>query len=153
MLDSLDYTDKLHALVAAKVDVLQQLCELARQQSTITHVGDATLLLSFLSRKQPLMDQLAEVQADLAVYAADDPQTRVWRSTQLRQSCRAASDRCQQLLAEVVFLEKQSLDEMSSRRDALAAQLQDGRDGSFAASAYNSPYALVEGSLDITSAG
>lgn len=147
------YTDNLHALMAAKVEVLEQLCELARQQATITQSGDATILLSFLSRKQPLMDRLSDVQSQMAVYVDDDPTARVWRSPELRQACRADSEHCQQLLSEIVLLEKQSLDQMSERRDALAAQLQDGRDGSLAAQAYHSSAALAEGSLDLTSAG
>jgi hypothetical protein len=133
--------------------VLEQLCELAKQQTTITQSGDATILLSFLSRKQPLMDRLEEIQEGLAIYAEDDPAQRQWRSPELRQTCRAASQRCQQLLSEIVLLEKQSLDEMSVRRDALAAQLQDGQDGSLASQAYRSTDALSEGSLDLTSAG
>ena len=147
------YTDKLHGLMAAKLEVLEQLCELAKQQSTITHSGDATILLSFLSRKQPLMDRLGELQVDLSIYAADDPAQRHWRSPELRETCRAASQRCQQVLSEIVLLEKQSLDEMSLQRDALTAQLQDGQDGTLAAQAYRSSDALSEGSFDLTSAG
>jgi hypothetical protein len=147
------YTDNLHRLMAAKVEVLEQLCELAKQQTTITQSGDATILLSFLSRKQPLMDRLGEIQEDLSIYAADDPAQRQWRSPEVRRTCRADSQRCQQLLSEIVLLEKQSLDEMSMRRDALAAQLQDGQDGTQAAKAYHSVDALSEGSLDLTSAG
>lgn len=146
-------TENLHRLMVAKVEVLEQLCELARQQASITQSGDATILLSFLSRKQPLMDRLSEIQAGLGIYADDDPDQRVWRSPQLRQSCRAASQRCQHLLSEIVLLEKQSLDEMSLRRDALAAHLQDGQDGSLAAQAYHRADAITEGSLDLTSAG
>lgn len=146
-------TDDLHALMNAKVEVLEQLCELAKQQTSITQSGDATILLNFLSRKQPLMDRLGEIQADLAYFADDDPEQRRWRAPELRQACRAAAERCQHVLAEIVLLEKQSLDEMSLRRDALAAQLQDGQDGTLAAQAYHSSDALNEGCLDLTSAG
>lgn len=146
-------TDNLYALMTAKVEVLEQLCELAKQQATITQSGDATILLSFLSRKQPLMDRLGEIQADLTCFAHDDPEQRLWRTPELRLTCRAAAERCQQVLAEIVLLEKQSLDEMSMRREALAAQLQDGHDGTLAAQAYHSSDALSEGCLDLTSAG
>lgn len=150
MLEKLEYTDNLHDLMANKVDVLEQLCELARQQSSVTGMGDADLLLSFLARKQPLMDRLAELQEGLSIYAHDDPEQRLWRTDQLRMICRTASDRCQLLLSEILLLEKQSLDEMSMRRDALAAHLQDGRDGSSASQAYHWADALNEGSLDLT---
>lgn len=153
MRTDVQYTDSLYTLMKSKVEVLEQLCELARQQATITQSGDATILLSFLSRKQPLMDRLMDLQSDLAVYTADDPAARLWRTPELRQTCRLASERCQHLLAEIVLLEKQSLDEMSDRRDALAAQLQDGRDGSAASQAYQASGALNEGCLDLTSAG
>lgn len=153
MRTDVNYTDTLHALMAAKLEVLEQLCALAKQQATVTQSGDATILLSFLSRKQPLMDRLGELQGQLAIYVDDDPTARVWRSPELRQQCRVASEQSQQLLAEIVLLEKQSLDQMSERRDALAAQLQDGRDGKLAAQAYHSSTSLAEGSLDLTSAG
>ena len=146
----IEYTDRLAELVLAKVQTLEQLCELARQQSSITQTSDATLLLSFLARKQPLMDRLQEVQEALAEYQDDDPEARQWRSDEHRSACRAASDRCQQLLSEIVLLEKQSLDEMSERRDALAAQLQDTREASHAADVYHSADALAESSLDLS---
>ena len=146
----LAYTDRLAELVLAKVETLQQLCELARQQASITQTGDATILLSFLARKQPLMDRLQEVQQALAEYQDDDPEARVWRSDPMRAACRSASDRCQHLLAEIVLLEKQSLDEMSERRDAMAAVLQDTRDASHAAEVYHSADALMESSLDLS---
>lgn len=153
MLTDVAYTDNLYTLMASKVEVLEQLCELAKQQATITQSGDAVILLGFLSRKQPLMDRLGDLQEGLAIYQADNPSDRHWRSPELRVSCRAGSERCQQLLSEIVLLEKQSLDEMSSRRDALAAQLQDGHDGTLAAQAYQTSASLAEGSLDLTSAG
>ncbi len=145
-----EYTDRLAELMLAKVETLEQLCELARQQASITQTGDATILLSFLARKQPLMDRLQDLQDCLAEYQLDDPEARVWRSDSHRSACRAASDRCQNLLSEIVLLEKQSLDEMSERRDAMAAQLQDSRDASHAASVYHSADALAESSLDLS---
>ncbi len=145
-----EYTDRLAELVLAKVQTLQQLCELAKQQASITQTSDATILLSFLARKQPLMDCLQDLQEELAEYQDDDPEQRVWRSPEDRKACQVASDRCQQLLSEIVLLEKQSLDEMSQRRDALAAQLQDASDANHAAHVYHSADALVESSLDLS---
>ncbi len=145
-----EYTDRLAELVLAKVQTLEQLCELARQQSAITQTGDATILLSFLARKQPLMDRLQEVQELLAEYEDDDPELRVWRSVDHRSARRVASDRCQSLLAEIVLLERQSLDEMSERRDALAAQLQDTGAARHAAGVYHSADAIAESTLDLS---
>lgn len=146
-----EYTDNLFALMNAKVEVLDQLCDLAKQQSTVTQTGDPTLLLTLLARKQPLMDRLASIQDQLQSYALDDPEQRVWRSSSLRQECRGVADRCEHLLGAIVGLEKQSLDDMSLRRDALAAHLQDGRDAVTAVEAYHSAELLSEGSFDLTS--
>ncbi|MCC6508351.1 MAG: hypothetical protein IT423_04540 [Pirellulaceae bacterium] len=151
MRTDVEYTDNLAILMEAKMAVLEPLSELAKQQATITQTGDAEILLSFLARKQPLMDRLAELQSELAIYTHDDPAARVWRSAEHRSACRSASERCQNLLAEIVLLEKQSLDEMSQRRDAMAAQLQDGRDGNLAAQAYQAAGALEASSLDLSS--
>ncbi len=83
-----EYTDQLNQLMLAKVEILEQLCQLARQQSSITQTGDATILLSFLARKQPLMDRLTEVQARLSIYEHDDPRFACGATPTLRQSCR-----------------------------------------------------------------
>ncbi len=148
---SLQHTERLTALTNAKVEVLEKLRDLARVQAEVTRSCDATELLNFLSRKQPLMDQLAAVQSELNVYSQDDPDQRQWRSSEARQSCRKQVERCQLVLSEIVLLEKQTLDEMIERRDAIASQLQNGRDATAAATAYRTSEYLVEGSLDLTS--
>jgi len=148
-----EYTDNLFALMDAKVEVLDQLCDLAKQQANLTETGDPTLLLTFLARKQPLMDRLASIQDHLRIYTDDDPEQRVWRTESLRHDCRRSAQRCEQLLGAIVALEKQSLDDMSLRRDALAAHLQDGRDAVTAVEAYHSAELLSEGSFDLTSSG
>ncbi|MFO1065103.1 MAG: hypothetical protein U0892_14655 [Pirellulales bacterium] len=150
---SVQYTDRLSELVTVKSQVLEQLRDLARVQADVTQSCDPTELLSFLARKQPLMDLLAEVQSELAGYAADDPEARVWRTPEARVVCRAQSERCQLLLSEIVLLEKHSLDEMEGRREAIAFQLQNGRDAGAVIAAYHSTDGLQEGSLDLTSAG
>jgi hypothetical protein len=147
------YTDHLQTLLARKVHVLELLRDLARLQADANLSGESEVLLSFLARKQPLMDALADLQTELEAYRHDDPEARLWRAPDLRQQCRSDSERCQWLLAEIVLLERQTLDDLNQRRDAVASQLQNGRDASAAAAAYHSSDSILEGSLDLTSAG
>ncbi|MEO8271114.1 MAG: hypothetical protein ABI557_15440, partial [Aureliella sp.] len=90
------------------------------------------------------------IQIKLKPYFNDDPEQRVWKSAQHRQRCRRLADHGQRLLQETMQLEQQALREMTSRRDAVAAQLQDGKDSILAHTAYMADSFLGESALDIS---
>ncbi len=146
-----EYTDRLRKLIDEKHSVLTSLRELADVQVEQAFNSDMAVLVSVLARKQPLMDELSRIQEELSTYTLDDPDSRVWKSPADRLACRAVAQSCDQLLKNILQLEQQAIDELSDRRDAVAVQLQDGRDGMSARSAYFTNAAIDSSSLDLSS--
>ncbi len=149
--DSLDYTARLRQLVDERLAILVSLRELADVQMQQASDADALMLMNVLARKQPLMDELSRIQDELAVYALDDPETRTWRTTAARLECRTVAERCEQLLREILQLEQLAIEQLSQRRDAIAVQLQDGRDGRTAHAAYFTNTMPDQSALDLSS--
>lgn len=143
------YTEFLLQCMLQRVELLRALVELAeaQQQAVSQNATDATL--GILARKQSLIAELLESQAALQPYMYDDPEQRCWRSPQRRQECRDAAEEGKQLLLQIARIDQTSLESLTSRRDAIAAQLQEGKDSTLAQSAYTADRVFQEGSLDI----
>jgi hypothetical protein len=116
-------TKSLAALVSRKRDVLLQLSEIGQRQQRIVEEGDTGTLLQLLAAKQKLISGLQAVELELAPYHSEDPDSRIWSSSDERARCAQQSAECNQLLAQVVALEKESADHMTARRNHVAAQL------------------------------
>jgi len=144
-------TDRLAALIAAKLQVLEILAHLSRRQLAMIGAGEMTALVKLLASKQTVMSQLQTLEGQLQSFRGDDPDARVWRSSAERSACQAKADRCNALLAEALALEKQAEEAMLRRRDAAAVALADAQTATDARAAYatvprSSPTALqVEG--------
>lgn len=147
--EAFEYTQQLWLLYSQQLVVLERLFELCELQSRTDLNGDDRVLTGYLARKQPLMDEIACIQQQLMVYADDDPESRVWYSASEREQCRQMADRCQSLLRQILVLEQQAIDCLSQRRDAIACQLQEGRDRLMVRSLYQSDSDPREGALDL----
>lgn len=143
------YTEFLLHCMQERCDLLEALKTLAESQAVAASHAEIDLTLGLLGRKQALLEELAGVQHKLKPYFSDDPEQRVWRSAEHRQLCRRLADQCQRLHQETMQLEHEALQEMTSRRDAVAAQLQDGKDSILAHTAYMADSFLGESALDI----
>ncbi len=143
------YTDFLLNCMQERCDLLEALKTLAESQAIAASHAEIDLTLGILGRKQALLEELADVQNKLKPYFNDDPEQRAWKSAEHRQRCRKLADQCQRLLQETMQLEHEALQEMTSRRDAVAAQLQDGKDSILAHTAYMADSFLGESALDI----
>lgn len=143
------YTDFLLECMRQRCELLAALKALAESQAMTAEQAEIDLTLGVLGRKQALFDELAEVQHKLQPYMHDDPQSRKWSSAQQRQRCRQLAEHGQRLLQETLHIEQHTLQQMTSRRDAVAAQLQDGQDSILAQTAYQADSLLESGSLDI----
>ena len=82
-----------------------------------------TNLLKLLSAKQTVMDQLAKVEQQLDPFRGENPDTRDWPSTAVREACQRNVETCNELRMEIMRLEKQGEGEMVCRRDAASVQL------------------------------
>lgn len=143
-------TQQLSDLIERQLSILSALRLLAVQQADCLGADDGELLLSMIARKQPLIEELLQIQIELQPYRNEDPDQRVWSDSAARERCKAMVASCDQLHQEIVRLESQSLDELENNRNAVAAQLQDCRDASLATSAYTADTVLSQSSLDLT---
>jgi flagellar biosynthesis/type III secretory pathway chaperone len=116
-------TTHLADLIRRKHDVLAQLCDVGRRQKEIVERGETAALLQLLAAKQNMITLMQQVERELAPFHDEDPNTRVWASPKARAQCAAQAAECNQLLAEIVELERHSAEQMMVRRNEVAAQL------------------------------
>jgi hypothetical protein len=116
-------TKRLAELVSRKRDVLLQLFDIGQRQRRIVEEGDTTTLLQLLAAKQKLISALQELEREMAPFHAEDPDSRIWPTGEARACCAEQAAECNQLLEQVVALEKQSADRMTARKNEVAAQL------------------------------
>ncbi len=143
-------TQQLNALIERQCNILSALRVLALQQVECLGAEDGEMLLSMIARKQPLIEELLQIQTQLLPYRDQDPDQRTWQDDSTRECCKAMQARCEQLHQEIVRLESMALGELEMNRNAVAAQLQDCRDATLASSAYSADTVLSESSLDLT---
>jgi hypothetical protein len=146
-------TDLLAELIDAKRDVLEQLRQLARRQSDLIAGGDLAALMTILAAKETLLRRLLNLEKQLDPFRPEDPESRRWRSPELRRRCRQSAERCEALLAELMLLEKQGETELQRRRDETAARLDGAHAAMEARRAYVAPPHVSPASLDLSSEG
>lgn len=117
-------TDQLVDLIRKKHSVLAQLREIGHHQHAFVSSGDTTALLKLLAAKQNLITALQELERKLTPFYGEDPESRSWRSPQDRARCAQQVAECNQLLEEIVELEKSGAEKMTIRRDEMAHRLQ-----------------------------
>ena len=89
---TLNDTNRLAALIAAKVQVLEILARLSRRQLALIDAGEMTALVKLLASKQTVMAQLQKLEGQLQPFRGDDPDARVWQTPGDR-SASASMDR------------------------------------------------------------
>lgn len=144
-------TDLLADLIGKKLAVLEQLRDLSRRQSDLIADDNMQRLLSLLSAKQKLLNELQKIQKRLGPFREQDPQSRRWRSPADRERCRQLVERSEALLGEIMLVEKQSESEMARRRDDAVARLQNVNSSADATRAYISPSGPRRSVLDLHS--
>ena len=145
-------TMRLAQLVDCKLQILELLARLARQQLEIIDTGNMTSLLKLLSAKQSVIDQLQKVERQLDPFREQDPDSRDWNSAADRERCQQNAQRCNALVAEMMQLQRQAEAEMTRRRDDTAAQLAGVHSASEARLAYGNELAPALG-LDLSTQG
>lgn len=117
-------TARLVELISGKRQVLVQLRELGRRQVDLVASGDTTSLLKLLAVKQQLIGGLQNLERELTPYYDENPDERTWSSPGDRAQCAQQASECNELLREVVSMEKSSAERMANRRNEVAEQLQ-----------------------------
>jgi flagellar biosynthesis/type III secretory pathway chaperone len=144
-------TKQLAERIRQKHDVLAQLLQLGRQQARLVCADDVNNLLTLLTAKQSLLNQLQTIERHLEPFRRQDPERRVWATPGERTECADLVRRCESLLAEIVQVERQSEEEMVRRRDAVAARLEETGSATEARKAYLPPIDSQPGRLDLCS--
>lgn len=132
-------TERLAALVAAKLKILELLVGLAQRQLALVDDGEIADLVKLLAAKQTVLSQLQLLERQLDPFRPQDPEARRWPTADDRSRCQLAAHRCDELLTEALRLEKQGEAVMLRRRDAAAAVLQGVSDAALVQAAYAAP--------------
>lgn len=145
-------TETLASLIAQKLQLLQLLARLSHAQVDLIDSGDMTRLLPVLGAKQQLLGQLQQLEQALTPFRDEDPDQRIWASPEAREKCRIDAQRSEQLLAEIMNLERKGEAEMIRRRDETARRLEEMDNASRVHSAYFEPAAPASTSFfDVSS--
>lgn len=131
-------TTRLVELIGGKHQVLLRLRELGQRQADLVASGDTTSLLKLLAVKQQMISNLQEVERQLSPYYQENPEQRAWPSPQQRSQCAQQAAECNDLLREIVSMEKTSAEKMTTRRNEVAEQLQHVHAAAQVRSAYES---------------
>lgn len=129
-------SNQLAELISRKHQVLGQLRRVGLEQIELVEQGEVPALLKLLAAKQHLISNLQAVETELVPFRDQDPENRTWSSPAARDECALQAEQCNELLNEVVYLEKQSEDKMIARRNEVADQLQQVYSASQARGAY-----------------
>jgi len=129
-------TNNLADLIDKRHRCLLQLRDLGRKQTELIASGEMGPLLRVIAVKNQLIAALQTLEQELAPYHAEDPEQRVWPTTEARAKCAQQAETCRQMLDEVMTLERQNEQNMVERRDKVASQLQAAQAASTARGAY-----------------
>ncbi len=146
-------TDTLSELIRQKRDLLLRLRDMGKRQMEFVAEGEMTQLLDVLAAKQRVLGNLQRVERGLDPFRGQDPETRVWRSTEARAECSELLDECQRLLGETVEQERQSEAALTVRRDEAAVRLHTAHVAGCARGAYTHYGQTSVGHLDLSSEG
>ena len=148
--NSTEGTQLLLQCMRQRRDLLQALRVLSDSQTAAAQNSDVSVTLGILSRKEVLLEELALIREQLRPFHHDDPEQRHWSSPAARRECQQLADEGDRLLNETMRIEEITLAEVSGQRDAIAAQLQNGKDSILAHNAYTAGEQLDESSLDLS---
>jgi len=129
-------SEKLADLITKRRLCLVKLRDLSRKQTELIAAGEMGALLRSLSAKNQWIVAVQAIEKELAPYHAQDPADRPWPSPKLREQCAEQAVECQELLDEVMQLERENEQQMTQRRDQVAQQLQAAHAAGAARAAY-----------------
>ncbi len=129
-------TTSLADLIDKRHRCLLQLRDLGQKQAELIAAGDMGPLLRLIAAKNQLIAALQSIEQGLTPYHAQDPEQRDWPTAEARARCAQQADACQQLLDEVMELERRNEQNMIERRDQVATQLQAAQAAGAARGAY-----------------
>lgn len=115
--------DELLDLLTRQHDLYRQLRELAAQQSGTIAAEDPSALLDILSRRQSLIDELAEINQRLEPVRADWKRIESMLTTSQRQRAGRLVEQVGELLAEILASDEADSKMLSARKVMTGQQI------------------------------
>jgi hypothetical protein len=129
-------TELLTDLINRKHRILVQMRDVGRRQMEFVAGRDTASLIKLLATKQNLITALQAVERELSPFSAEDPERRRWASAEARAQCAGQAAECNAMLREIVGMEKQGVDQLTSHRNEIADRLQHAHAASDVRNAY-----------------
>jgi hypothetical protein len=133
---TLTSTDRLAELLCQKLKMVEEILSLSNAQLALVRRDEVDSLMELLAIKQVSLDQMRDLQTQLAPYRGENPDERVWHSARRREQVQIVAARCESILEEVMQIEKECERILKSRRDAVAADLKAADSAQLARDAY-----------------
>ena len=129
-------TKHLTQLLEQKHEVLVQIHALAARQLDLADQGDASVMISLIAAKQGLIDGLMKIEQSLSPYREESPEERVWDSPDERARVAGVSQQCNELLQEVMALDRRGLERAQARQQQTKLQIDSAHQAASARNAY-----------------
>lgn len=145
-------TNRLAQLVNQKTRLVVELHRVLNKQREMIDAGQIDLL-SLLAIKQKLLDALTSVDRQMDPFRSQDPEQRLWESTEARHQCRDEAQQCEELFLQVKQMEAYCMSEMQRLQAKTQEQLQGVNSAKQAAQAYEQNYnsiAPTRNSFDVS---
>ena len=131
-----DWAAALVELLDQQRAIYHQLDALAAEQGRLVDAGDAEALLSVLSKRQSLIDQLTQINGKLAPYRQQWPALWEELDPPRREQVNQLIDQVQQLLDQIVEHDRRDRAALQRHRDRLAGELDQVKQGAAMNQAY-----------------
>ncbi|GAB4128725.1 MAG: hypothetical protein Kow0040_03800 [Thermogutta sp.] len=134
--EGLASADRLADLVRRKQACLAELLGVCRRQFELVESGDVEGLLELLAWKQRYLQEIQRLESEFAPYRHETPESRSWRSEDLRRETAHKLQDCRRLLAEILEIERHCEQKMTARREEISRRLHTLQDAAEARRAY-----------------
>ncbi|NMC20441.1 MAG: hypothetical protein GYA33_08485, partial [Thermogutta sp.] len=121
--EGLTSADRLAELIRSKQACLAELLGVCRRQVELVEGGDVEGLLELLAWKQRYVQEIQRLESALAPYRRESPESRSWRSEDLRRETAGRLQDCRRLLAEILEIERHCEQKMTAGREEISRRL------------------------------
>ncbi|MBL8889771.1 MAG: hypothetical protein JNL67_07310 [Planctomycetaceae bacterium] len=116
-------TERLAHLVHQKSILVRELHKLVSKQQTMIRNQEVDLI-PLLAVKQRVLETLNEVDRAMDPFRQQDPDRRIWKSTEVRNACRDEADQCESLFRQVLLIENDCSMVLQQQQQKTREQLQ-----------------------------
>ena len=104
-------------LIRSEEEFLKRLLLVSRRQLEIVELGNASVLLQFMTQRERLGNEFDRLEKQLAPHKGIPPEKRVWNSHEERQITESALKRCEELMKEILANDEISMAKMELLKD------------------------------------